>query len=144
MVLNASGSRSLSYMLYTHYTHFLQVYDFPFYFFNFIFQWALICMNVVQLLPCLTLCDPMDCSTPGFPVLHHLLEFAQTHVHWVSDANQPSCPLLSPSPPAVNLSHHQDLFQWVSSSHWVAKVLELHLQHQSFQRIFMVDFLKID
>ena len=64
---------------------------------------------------CLTLCDPMDCITPGFPV-HH-----QTHVHWVSDAIQPSHPLLSPSLPTFNLSHHQGLFQWVSSSHHVAK-----------------------
>ena len=56
---------------------------------------------------CLTLCDPVDCSRPGFPVLHCLLEFAQTHVHWVSDANQPSHPLSSPSPPVLNLSQHQ-------------------------------------
>ena len=60
--------------------------------------------------------QPMDCSTPGFPVLHHLLEFAQTHVHWVSDAIQPSHPLLPPSPPALNLSQHQGLFQWVDSA----------------------------
>ena len=64
---------------------------------------------VVQLCP--TLCNPMDCCTPGFPVLHHLPEFAQTHVHWVSDAIQPSHPLSSPSPPAFNLSQHQGLFQ---------------------------------
>ena len=57
----------------------------------------------------------MDCSTPGFLVLHCLPEFAQIHVHWVNDAIQPSQPLLSPSPPALNLSHHQGLFQWVSS-----------------------------
>ena len=63
------------------------------------------CCSVAQL--CLTLCDPKDCSTPGFPVLHHLLKLAQTHVHWVSDAIQPSCPLLSPFPPALNLSQHQ-------------------------------------
>ena len=77
----------------------------------------------------------MDCSMPGFPVLHHLMELAQTHVHWVSDAIQPSHPLLSPSPPAFNLSQHQSLFQWVSSSHQVTKVLELQLQlqHESFQ-----------
>ena len=74
-------------------------------------------------------------STPGFPVHHQLPELAQTHVHWVSDAIQPSHPLLSPSPPAFNLSHHQGLFQWVSSLHQVAKVLELQLQHQSFQWI---------
>ena len=74
------------------------------------------------------------------PALHHLPEFAQTHVHWVNDAIQPSHPLSSPSP-AFNLSQHQGLFQWVSSSHQVAKVLELQLQHQSFQRIFRTDFL---
>ena len=89
---------------------------------------------------CLTLCDPMDCSAPGFPVHHHLPEFAQTHVHQVSDAIQPSHPLSSPSP-AFNLSQHQSLFQWVSSSHQVTKVLELQLQHQSFQWIFRTDFL---
>ena len=81
---------------------------------------------------------PMDCSTPGFPVPHHLPEFAQNHVHWVSDAIQPSRPLSPPSP-ALNLFQHQDLFQWVSSSHKVAKVLELW--HQCFQWIFRVDFL---
>ena len=69
----------------------------------------------------LTLCDPMDCSMPGLPVHHQLLEFTQTHVHWVSDAIQPSHPLSSPSPPAFNLFQHQGLFQWVSSSHEVAK-----------------------
>ena len=63
-----------------------------------------------------TLCDPMDCSIPGSPVLHHLPEFAQTHAHWVSDAIQPSHPLSSPSSPAFNLSQHQGVFQWVSSS----------------------------
>ena len=81
-----------------------------------------------------TLCDPMDCSTPGFPVHHQLPEYTQTHVHWVGDAIQPFHPLSSLSPPALNLSQHQGLFQWVSSSHQVAKVLELQLQHQSFQR----------
>ena len=65
---------------------------------------------------CLTLCDPMDCSTPGLPVYHQHPEFTQTHVHWVSDAIQPSHPLSSPSPPALNLSQHQGLFKWVSSS----------------------------
>ena len=63
----------------------------------------------------LTLCDPMDCSTPGLPVHHQLLEFTQTHVHWVCDAIQPSHPLLSPSPPTFNLSQHQGLFKLVSS-----------------------------
>ena len=79
---------------------------------------------------CLTLCDPMDCSTPGFPVFHQVLEFAQTHVHWASDVIQPSHPLSSPSPLAFNLSQHQE-----------AKVLELQLQHQSFQWISRTDFL---
>ena len=62
---------------------------------------------------CLIFCDPMDCGIPGLPVLDYLLEFAQTHAHWVSDAIKPSYPLLSPSPPALNLSQHQDLFQWM-------------------------------
>ena len=74
---------------------------------------------------CLTLCDPMNHSTPGLPVYHHLLEFTQTHIHRVGDAIQPSHPLSSPSPPAPNLSQHQSLFQWVNSSHEVAKVLPL-------------------
>ena len=76
---------------------------------------------------CPTLCDPMDCSTPGFPVLHCLPEFAQTHVHWVRDTTEPSHPL-SPSSSALNPSQHQDLFQWVSSSHQVAKILAFQLQ----------------
>ena len=76
--------------------------------------------------------QPMDCRTPGLPVHHQLLEFTQTHVHWVGDAIQPSHPLLSPSPPALNFSQHQGLFQWVTSSHQVAKALEFQL-HQSLQ-----------
>ena len=75
---------------------------------------------------CPTLCDPMNCSTPGLPVHHQLPESTQTHVHWVSDAIQPSHPLSSPSP-ALSLCQHQGLFQWVSSSHQVAKVLESQL-----------------
>ena len=98
------------------------------------------CCVVVQFL-CQTLCNPMKFSMPGFSVHHYLPEFAQTHVQWVGDAIQPSHPLLPPSPLALNLSQHQGLFQWVSSSHQVAKVLELQLQHQSFQWIFRVDFL---
>ena len=94
--------------------------------------------SVAQL--CLTLCDPMDCSMPGFPVHHQLPELAQTHVHRVSDTIQPSHPLPSPSP-TFNFSQHQGLFQWVSSSHQVAKVLEFQLQHQYFQWIFRTDFL---
>ena len=70
----------------------------------------------VQSLSCLTLCDPVDCSTPGLPVHHQLPEFTQTHVHWVGDAIKPSHPLSSPSPPAFSLSQHQGLSQWVSSS----------------------------
>ena len=90
--------------------------------------------SVAQLCP--TLSDPMDGSTLGLPVHHQLPEFTQTHVHWVGDAIQPSHPLSSHSPPAFNLSQHQGLFQWLSSSHQVAKVLEFQLQHQSFQWIF--------
>ena len=86
--------------------------------------------------------DPMGCSTPGLSVHHQLPEFTQTHVHQVGDAIQSSHPLSSPSPPAFNLSQHQGLFQWVSSSHQVAKVLEFQLQHQSFQWVFRVDFLE--
>ena len=89
---------------------------------------------------CLTLCNPMDCSTPGLPVHHQLPEFNQTQVHGVGDAIQPSHPLSSPSP-AFSLSQHQGLFKWVSSLHWVAKVLEFQLQHQSFQWIFRTDFV---
>ena len=89
---------------------------------------------------CLTLCDPMGCSMPGLPVHHQLPEFSQTCVHWVGDAIQPSHPLLSPSP-TFNLSQHQGLFKWVSSSHQVAKVLQFQLQHLSFQWIFRTDFL---
>ena len=85
---------------------------------------------------CPAICDPTNCSTPGFPVHHQLPELAQTHVHLVSNVIQPSHPLSYPSPPAFNLSQHQGVFQWVSSLHQVDKVLELQLQHQSFQRIF--------
>ena len=93
---------------------------------------------------CPTLCNPMDCSTPSLPVHHQLPEFTQTHVHRIGDAIQASHPLSSPSPPAFNLSQHQGLFQWVSSLHQVAKVLELQLQHQSFQWIFRTDLLRMD
>ena len=96
--------------------------------------------SVAQLCP--TLYDPLDCSTPGLPLHHQLLESTQTHVHQVGDTIQTSHPLSSPSPPTFNLSQHQGLFQWVSSSHQVAKVLEFQLQHQSFQWIFRTDFLQ--
>ena len=90
---------------------------------------------------CPTGCKPRDCSMPGLPVHHQLPGLAQTHVHQVSEAIQPSYPLSCLSPPVFNLSQHQGLFQWASSSHQVAKVLEFRLQHQSFQWIFRTDFL---
>ena len=90
---------------------------------------------------CPTLCDPMNRSTPGLPVHHQLPEFTQTHVHWVSDAIQLSHPLSSPSPSAPNPSQHQSLFQWVNSSHEVAKVLEFQLQYQSLQWTPRTDLL---
>ena len=85
------------------------------------------CCSVAHSYP--TFHCPMDCSTPGFPVLLYLLEFAQTHVHWVNDAIQWSHPLLPSPPPALDFSQHQGLFQCVDSSHQVAKVLELQPQH---------------
>ena len=96
--------------------------------------------SVAQLCP--ALCDPMNCSTPGLPVHHQLPEFTQTHVHCVGDAIQPSHPLLSPPPPALNLSQHQGLFQWVSSSHQEAKVSEFQLQNQSLQWAPRTDLLQ--
>ena len=96
---------------------------------------------------CPTFRDSMGCRTPGLPLQHQLPELTQTHVHWVSDAIHPSHPLLSPSPPTFNLSQHQGLFHWVSSSHQVAKVLEFQCHHQSFQWIFRISFkvsFKID
>ena len=84
---------------------------------------------------CSTLCDPMTCSPPGFSVYHYLPEFAQIHIHWISDVIQPSHPLSPPSPLALNFSQHQGLSQWVGSLHQVAKVL-FELQQQSFQCIF--------
>ena len=90
---------------------------------------------------CPTLSDAMNRSTPDLPVHHKLPEFTQTHVHWVSDAIQPSHPLSSLSPPAPNPSQHQGLFQWVNSPHEVVKVLEFQLQHQSFQWTPRTDLL---
>ena len=95
--------------------------------------------SVIQ--SCPTLYDPIDCRMPRFPVYHQLPELAQTHVHRVGDTIPPSHPLTSPSPPTFNLSKCQGLFQWVGSSYQGAKVLEFQLQHQSFQWIFMTDFL---
>ena len=100
-----------------------------------IFKWLQF-TSVAQ--SCPTLCDPMDYSTT---VHCQLPEFTQTHVHWVSDVIQLSHPLLSPSPPAFNLSQHQGLFKWVSCWHQVAKVLKFKLQHQSFQWIFRTELL---
>ena len=94
------------------------------------------CCSVPKL--CLTLCDPMDCSTPGFLVPHHLPKLVQTHVHWIDDAIQPSHPLMLSFSLAFNLSQHQGLFRWISSLHHVAKVLGLQLQHQPFQWIFRI------
>ena len=88
---------------------------------------------------CLTLCDPMNCSTPGLPVHHQIPEFTQSHVHRVGDAIQPSHPLLAPSLPALNLPQHQGLFWWVGFLHRVDRVLEL--QHQSLWQMFRADFL---
>ena len=97
------------------------------------------CFSVLK--SCPTLCNPMNHCTPGLPVHHQLLESTQTHVDWVSDAIQPSHPLLSPSPTSRNLSQHQGLFKWVSSLHQMAKVLEFQLQHQSFQWTPRTDLL---
>ena len=89
------------------------------------------CCSVTK--SCPTPCDPMDCSTPGSSALlcPYPPEFTQTHVHWVGDTIWPSSPLSSPSHFHFTLSQHQNIFQWVSSSHQVAKILELQLQHQS-------------
>ena len=99
------------------------------------------CCSVTKLCP--TLCNPMDCSTPSSSVLHYLLEFAQIHVHWVNDAIQLSRPLLLLSS-VFNLSQYQGNFQWVSSSHRVAKVLELQPQHQSTNEYSGLIFFRID
>ena len=91
---------------------------------------------------CLTLCDPVSRSTPAIPVHHQHLEFTQTYVYRVRNVIPPSRPLSSPSPPASNPSQHQSLFQWINSSHEVAKVLEIQLQHHSFQRTPRTDLLQ--
>ena len=91
---------------------------------------------------CPTLCEPINCSTPGLSVHHLLLEFTQTHVHQVGDAIQPSHPLSSRFPPTPNPSQYQSLFQWVNSLYEVAKVLEFQLYHQSFQSTPRADLLQ--
>ena len=96
------------------------------------------CYSVSQ--SCLTLCNPMDCSMPDFPVLHPLPELAQTHVHWVGDAIQLSHPVVLFFS-ALNFSQHQVFFQWVSALHQVAKLLGLQLHHRSFQRILRLDII---
>ena len=93
---------------------------------------------------CPTLCNTMDCSMPGFHVHHQLLEPAQTHVHWVGDAVQPSPSVLSPSPPAFHPSQHQGLFKWVSSSHQVANVLKFHFSINSSNEYSGLISFKID
>ena len=100
-------------------------------------NYILVCCCCSFAKSCPTLCNPIDWSMPGSSVLIYLLEFAQNHAHWVSDAIQPAHSLLPSSPPVLNLSQHQGLFQWVGCLHQV----ELQLQHQSFQWIFRVDFL---
>ena len=101
-------------------------------------------IRTVQSLSHVQLCNPMDCSMPGLPVHHQLLEFTQTHVHRVSDAIEPSHPLSATSLPAFHLFQYQGLFKWVSSSHQMAKVLEFQLQHQSFQWIFRLISFRMD
>ena len=104
---------------------------------------ATICCRYSVAKSCPLLCNSMSCITPGFPVLHYLREFAQTHIHRVYDAIQTSHPLSSPSPPALYLSQHHGLFQWVGSSHQVAKILKFQLKQQSFQWILRVDWIDL-
>ena len=103
-------------------------------------SWKWVKMKATQ--SCPTLCNPMNRSTPGLPVHHHLPEFTQTHIHRVRDAIQPSYPQSPPSSPAPNPSQHQSLFQWVNSLHEVAKVMEFQLWHHSFQRTPRADLLQ--
>ena len=101
---------------------------------------------VAQWLSRVWLCNPMNCTTPGFPILHCLPEFAQTHVHWVGDAIQASPPLSIPSPPVFNLSQYQGLLQWVSSSHQVAKVFELQFNigpSNEYSGLISIDWLDL-
>ena len=117
-----------------HCKHVHHLWKFP----SFLFIYGC-CCSVAKL--CLSLCNTTDCSTPGFPVLHYLPQFAQTYVHSVGDVIQPPHPLSPPPLPALSLPQDQGLFQWADSLHQVAKVVELQHQHQSSQWIFRVDFL---
>ena len=103
-------------------------------------HWILI-YNSISCSLCQTFCNPMDCSMPGLPVYRQLSEFTQSHVHWVSDAVQPSHSLSSPSSPAFSLFQHQEIFKWVTTLHQVAKVLGFQLEHDSFQWVFRTAFL---
>ena len=126
-------------------TLFMGVYFVVLYYNTFLNEYILHIASSVQFSSvaqsCPILCDPMNCSTPGLPVHHQLPESTQTHVRRVSDAIQPSHPLSSPSPPALNLSQHQGLFKWVSSLHQEAKVFEFQLQHLSYQWTPRTDIL---
>ena len=112
------------------YCHLIALNHWPSQHFTVSFMYISCCYSVTK--SCPTLCNPMHCSTSGLPDLHHLLEFVQIHAHSVTDAIQPSHPVVPLSPPAFSLSQHQSLFQWVGSSHQVAWVLEFQLQRQSF------------
>ena len=113
----------LNVFLYTHWSFVYVLWEISIKFLS--IQFSLITQS------CSALCYPMDCSTPGFPIHHQLPRACSNSYHQVGDAIQPSHLLSSPSPPAFNLPQHQDLFQWVSSSHQVARILEFQLQHQS-------------
>ena len=100
-----------------------------------------VCVYFSRVCCCSVNSNSINCNMPGFPVLHYLPEFTQTHVNWIDHAIQPVHPLSPPSPSACNLSLYQSLFQWVSFSHQVTKVFELQFQYESFWWIFRVDFL---
>ena len=106
------------------------------------FQYLICCCLVIPL--CLALCDAMDCSMKVFPALHYLPEFAQTYVHWIGYAIQPSHPLSPPSPAALNVPHHQSLFQWVSSSHRWPKFWSFSFSNSSPNEYSGLIFFKVD
>ena len=125
----------------------LNVWNIIFYFRIFLHQFSqirsafsnfLVYFVVVQSLRHVQLCDPMDCSTPGFPILHYLLEFVQTHVHWVDDTIQPSHPLSLRFPPALSLSQHQGLFQWINSLHCLKHILASKMHWESSPFFFVL------